>query len=303
MAGMLALSSYALARTTTVIPTCPNVAGVTFNPLVEPSASPKANLRIVAEPLSPQRSLAAEVTTTRPDPVSIFARSSLEREKDCGIQAGISLKESGASASHPASLNNSRNCTPVASPSGTKDAYLITMTADGLGFPLSALSSFSPSITRGPTFSRNSASLISACTARSLALPAAFMASPSLSLDRFLSSVWIRPPHIPNKTSPTMPNAITASAVAVPHCSSNESYAGWTPVRINSATTATTTNPAHPIPHRSQDDDASSSWSSLAAFIVPRGKYHSGKGNFRAFLIGMVIGALIFAILFAVSYL
>lgn len=61
--------------------------------------------------------------------------------------------------------------------------------------------------------------------------------------------------------------------------------------------------PVPPSSHRSQDDDADSNLSSLSAFIAPRGRYHSGKGNFRAFLIGMGIGALIFAVLFAVSYL
>jgi hypothetical protein len=48
--------------------------------------------------------------------------------------------------------------------------------------------------------------------------------------------------------------------------------------------------------------ELSSNWF-LVAYIVPFGKYHAGKGSFRAFLVGIGIGALVFAIFFAAIYL
>jgi hypothetical protein len=141
----------------------------------------------------------------------------------------------------------------------------------------------------------------SAAAARSIALPACSVALANCLFDLSRSSVCIRPSLLPNSTSPTMPKAITASAVAVPHCSRNESYGGWTPAIINSAITATTTNPAHPHSHRSQDDDAFSNLVS-AAFIIPIGRRHAGNG-FRGFWIGVGVGVLIFGLLFGVASL
>jgi hypothetical protein len=123
-----------------------------------------------------------------------------------------------------------------------------------------------------------------------------------LVLERIRNSVWIRESFPLKRTSPTIPNATAASADAEPHCSKNESYGGWIPEITNSAITATTTNAAHQIPHRSHDDDASSNWWSTA-FIVPFGKYHAGKSGFREFLTAVAVWSLMFALLFGAIYL
>lgn len=136
--------------------------------------------------------------------------------------------------------------------------------------------------------SRASAASFSSLAARS-------MASDSLSLDRLLRSVWIRLFNIPNKTSPTMPIATAASAMA--EAVKNVLYGGSTPAITSSAITAMTTNAPHQIPHHSHDDDAASSWFS-AAFIAPFGRYQAGKNSFRTFLLALVVWSLVFGLLF-----
>ena len=165
------------------------------------------------------------------------------------------------------------------------------------------------SASRSSPFARSSdaAARSFAAAARSLASPARALASldvvsaaPSLSFDRLLSSVWMRLSHIPNKTSPTTPSAIPASVKA--ESVKNAAYVGSIQNEItNSAITETTTNTPHPMPHHSQDDDASSSWLS-AAFIRPLRKYHAGKNGLRAFILFFVFWSLIYAILFAAIY-
>jgi hypothetical protein len=152
---------------------------------------------------------------------------------------------------------------------------------------------FAGSIWRGAVWRRKIAKSNSAFAARRIA-------SASLAFDRLRNSVWIRASFLLNRTSPTIPRAITVSAMAVPHCSRNESYGGWMAAMANSATSATTTAPAHPHSHRSHDDDADSNWFSLA-FIVPFGKRHAGN-EFRGFWVGAGLVALIFVVLFAVSF-
>ena len=98
-----------------------------------------------------------------------------------------------------------------------------------------------------------------------------------------------------------MPKAIAASAKDDPHLSRGESYVGWMAAINNSAITAITTNPAQPHSQRSHEDDAASSWSSVA-FIVPFGKRHAGN-EFRGFWVGLGVGALMFVLLFGALYL
>jgi hypothetical protein len=70
---------------------------------------------------------------------------------------------------------------------------------------------------------------------------------------------------------------------------------------MNPAITPTTTSPAHAHSQYSHDDDACSSWFSVA-FIVPFGKRHAGK-EFRGFWAGVGIGVLIFGFLFIGKWL
>lgn len=131
----------------------------------------------------------------------------------------------------------------------------------------------------------------------SAALSTAFLTS---SFDRRRNSVWIFASLLANKISPTIAKAITTSAKNDPHLSRKESYDGWMPAIISSATMAAVTKPAHPHSQRLQDDDAFSNWFSVA-FIMPFGKRHAGK-EFRGFWVGLGIGVLIFASLFAISF-
>ncbi len=140
----------------------------------------------------------------------------------------------------------------------------------------------------------------SALAARSFASPAALTASPSLAFDRLRSSVWIRLFHIPKPTSPTIPMAIAASVMA--EYAKNELYGGAAQAITSSAITETTTNAPHQIAHRSHDDDALSNWFSVA-FIVPFGRHHAGKNNFRTFLIAVAVWSLMFTCLFTVGFL
>ncbi len=164
------------------------------------------------------------------------------------------------------------------------------------------------SVMRGCIFASSSARAKSALEARSIAFAALSWRNPlsnstwaSRSFDRLRNSVWYRPSILPNRTSPAIPNAIIASAIAVPHCSRNESYSGWMPAMINSATTPTITNPANPHSQVSQDSDARSNCASVA-FVVPSGRRHSGKA-FRGFWWGVGGGTLIFGLLFLMSLL
>jgi hypothetical protein len=105
-------------------------------------------------------------------------------------------------------------------------------------------------------------------------------------------------PHIlPNRTSPTIPSAIRASAIVDPTLFHKESYDGWMSASTVSATTERTTTVAQPNSHRSQDDDALSIAAS-AAFIVPSRKYHAGNG----FRIGVAWGASVVAIVLAAFF-
>lgn len=125
------------------------------------------------------------------------------------------------------------------------------------------------------------------------------VAAVSLSVSRFRSSLWMWPFHIvPSTTSTVMPSAIIASVTA--ESVKKELYGGSTQASTTSAITASTTAPAPPRPQRSHDVDAFSN-SLLLAYIVPFGRYHAGKGSFRAFLIGMGLAALMFLILYVLG--
>lgn len=123
-----------------------------------------------------------------------------------------------------------------------------------------------------------------------IAMAAASCASATRSFDLLRSSVWIRLFRIPNRTSPTIPNAIAALVTA--DSLKKILYGGASQSTNNSAITAATTSAPQPTPHHSHDDDASSSWLSAACFIVPRGRYHAGKSGFRTFLLGLLFWSL-----------
>jgi len=207
----------------------------------------------------------------------------------------------------------SQSCTSIpaaANASEISDANLIAPTSLGAvmqtapTFPRSVcrISNCSFDNERGAILASSSTRAKSAFEARSIASPAASVAASSLAFDRFRSSVWMRLFHIvPSVISPTMPKATAASAIAGPHISKVESYGGWQIARKNSAITPTTTNAANHTPHRSQEDDASSSWLS-AAFIIPFGSHHAGQNGFRDFLFAFAVWSLIFAILFSVLW-
>jgi hypothetical protein len=175
----------------------------------------------------------------------------------------------------------------------------VTITDETLSFRVCRASYCAFESILGASCASSSILARSALPARSFASPAPLIAADSLSSERFRSSVCILASFLPKRTSPTIPNATAAPAVADPHCSRNESYSGWMPAMINSAVTPATTNPAHHHSHSSHADDAFSSWSSVA-FIVPFRKRHAGK-EFLGFWFGIATGAIIFSVLFIVS--
>jgi hypothetical protein len=124
-----------------------------------------------------------------------------------------------------------------------------------------------------------------ALAARSFSVSRSAFAARLFDLSR--SSVCIRLFNMPNKTSPTMPIATSASVMA--EILKKVLYGGSTQAMISSAITAPITNAPHQIPHFSHEEDASSNIFSAAAFIVPRGRYHAGKNRLRTFLIAVVI--------------
>lgn len=128
-----------------------------------------------------------------------------------------------------------------------------------------------------------------------------FSASSTRLFDLRLNSVWIRESFLLKMTSPTMPKAIAPSITDVSILSQSEAYGNGQIARKTSANTAAATNPAQPHSQRSHDDEAPSSWASVA-FIVPFGKRHAGK-EFRGFWVGAVIGALMFMVLYALGAL
>jgi hypothetical protein len=204
----------------------------------------------------------------------------------------------------PASANTVARASAYINASGSPFWYSKNNLSDGAisfsDLTISAL--LSGEIDRHAVIRWSSAVLSRASAASFSSLAARSIASSTRLFDRFRSSVWMRLFRAPNLTSPTIPNATRALAAADPHCSKNESYNGWIPAIRNSATTPATTNPANQTPHCSHDDDAASSWLSVA-YIVPSGRYHAGKRTLRAFLMGVGFGAVMFAILFAVNYL
>jgi hypothetical protein len=135
-----------------------------------------------------------------------------------------------------------------------------------------------------------------ASEARSLALAASFTATPSLALERSLSSVWMRLSHIPNRTSPIIPIPITASGQTDNF--KNVSYGGSHQAIMSSATTERTTNTPHQIPTFSHDFDAPSN-SISRAYFVPFGRYHAGKNGLRTFLFALLFGLLFWAVIFS----
>jgi hypothetical protein len=139
-----------------------------------------------------------------------------------------------------------------------------------------------------------------ASAARSWAWPAASIADASCAFDLLRNSVWMRLFQIvPSAISPAIPMATAASANA--ESFRNKRYGGCAHEIPSSTITEITTIAANPSPHRSHDDDAPSKRSS-EAFIVPFGRYHSGKGNIRALLIGAGIAILAYALLFLGLY-
>ncbi len=152
---------------------------------------------------------------------------------------------------------------------------------------------------RGINFASSSALAKSAFAARSLASAAPAMASATFLSDRTRNSVWMRPSHIPNRTSPTMPNAIATSVIA--NSVRNVLYGGLIQAMISSAITATTTTAPQRIPHRSHDDDPFSKSPSVA-FIVPFGKYQGGKGSFITFLMSIIFWSLVLGLILWFAY-
>jgi hypothetical protein len=139
---------------------------------------------------------------------------------------------------------------------------------------------------RGANCASSFARAKSALAARSIASAARVVASATFLFDRSRSSVWMRPSHIPNKTSPTIPSAIAPSVIA--DSVRNVLYGGSIQAITSSAITATTTNAPQQIPHRSHDDDPLSRSPSVA-FIFPFGRYQGGKGSFLTFLMALIV--------------
>ena len=173
------------------------------------------------------------------------------------------------------------------------------LTDSSLPLPLSASAKASCSFwlnLRQAVTARSCSVSFCAFSARSLASPASFFASPSSSFDSFLSAVWMRLSNIPNRTSPTIPIPMTASGQI--DSFKNVSYGGSHQAMMSSTATERTTNTPHQIPHVSQEEDATSS-SGSEAFFVPFGKYHAGMNRVRTLASALLAGVLFWGAVFA----
>lgn len=161
-------------------------------------------------------------------------------------------------------------------------------------------SRFSSGIVRYAVNRSMSATRPRASAASFSSLAARPVASTRRLFDRPRSSVWMWPFHmVPSRTSPVIPMATAASVTA--DSVKNIRYGGSIQAMMSSTTTETTTNAAHHSPQHSQDAAAASNWSSLVAFIVPRGRYHAGKNRIRTFLLAALVWGVMFALLFAAT--